>query len=132
MARRRRSARRRTTRRTSFKRARRGRSSSSFNPIKEGSFAVGYGALRGYASGWVNKLSSFLPVQLSDEAMMTIVTGMVAKGKVPFLKGTTIKNIARAGFHIESARFGTGLVSGLMNNTKSVATTTTTTTNSFR
>ena len=69
-------------------------------------FGAGYGTIRPVINEGINRLSSYLPVRVSDEILIPLALYFTAKGKVPLLKGKTVRHLARAGLIAEGASTG--------------------------
>lgn len=77
--------------------------------------AMAYGAMREKVSTYIQPFTSKIPVlgNYSDEVCLGVAGYLLAKGKVPYLKGDMARGIGRAALIIESARVGSGLVNGV-------------------
>lgn len=89
-------------------RARRGRSSSSLNPM---SLIVGgalYGAVRQYASNALQPVTSMIPLgNIADEVVLGTAGYLLATKTSGMLK-----DVGRAALTIEAARIGEAIISG--------------------
>jgi hypothetical protein len=99
----------------SFKRMRRSTRKSGMGSAMNLALGAGlYGASRQYISNLLTPLTAKIPLgDYADEAAMLGASYALMKGKVPFVNKVPIsRDIGRAGFVIESARIGAGLMAG--------------------
>lgn len=75
-----------------------------------------YGAVRPKVEQWVNPITSRIPIagNYADEVVLGAAGYIMAKGKMPFFKGSLARNAGKAILILEAARVGSGLSQGIM------------------
>jgi len=82
--------------------------------LQAGTAAV-YGAMRPKLEQWIQPLTSKIPFagNYVDEVALGGLGYLIAKGKVPMLKGKTARAAGKAMLIIEAARVGSGISQGI-------------------
>jgi hypothetical protein len=114
MARKKRFGKRLASRFRSFKK--RSRHGGSSENLMVTMLAAGaYGASRPMIENWIQPVTSKIPVvgNYADEVALGTVGYLLAKGKMPFLKGKAARSVGKAVVIIEAARIGSGLMQGI-------------------
>lgn len=77
--------------------------------------AGAYGALRPKIESVITPYTSKIPVigNYGDEAVLGLAGYLLASGKMPMVNGKVARSVGKAMLVIESARVGSGLMSGL-------------------
>jgi hypothetical protein len=89
--------------------------SSGENLVLVGVAAAGYGVARPYLEKWIQPITSKIPVlgAYVDEAALGTLGYLAARGK--FGSNKYVKSIGKAMFIVECTRVGSGIGSGMIN-----------------
>lgn len=81
------------------------------NLLLVGGMAIAYGALRPKVEQVIAPYTAKIPFagQYADELALGTVGYLLAKGKIPYLKGRTARSAGKAIFIVEATRVGSGL-----------------------
>lgn len=74
-----------------------------------------YGAMRPKVEAFVSPYTAKMPIagQYTDEVVLGTAGYLLAKGKMPFLKGSVARSAGKAILILESARVGSGISQGI-------------------
>lgn len=93
-----------------------GRRRGGMDPLLGTALAAAvYGGTRERISNYISPFTSKVPAlgNYSDEVVLGVAGYLLAKGKVPYLKGDMARNAGKAVLIIESARVGSGIANGV-------------------